>query len=123
MRSVPVIQQLVVKENLAEKRKHWYFAYHNQLVGFLVLLQIDSKGSTILVGFEDGVVRILNLQQMEGTDQHGHKLTDQSELILRQALKPHTDQVTALAVDHTGEILATAVSNKPLLKISPRLTR
>jgi hypothetical protein len=49
---------------------------------------------------------------MEGTDQHGRKLTDKSELILQQALKPHKQQVTTMAIDHKGEILATGVSYK-----------
>ena len=38
-----------------------------------VLLQVDPKGGTILVGFDDGVVRVLVFQKKEVVDVHGRK--------------------------------------------------
>ena len=76
---------------------------------FVFFWQVDPKGSTVLVGFEDGVVRALVFQKKETIDVHGRKHKDQSELALVQAFKPHSNDVTCLAVDSRGEILATAV--------------
>ena len=64
----------------------------------------------MLVGFEDGVVRVLNFQKKEVVDVHGRKQKDQSELFLKQAIKPHNQKVVSMAVDSKGEILATGVS-------------
>ena len=73
------------------------------------MYQVDPKGSTVLTGFDDGVLRILHVQKMEGTDQHGRKLMDKSEIVLKQAMKPHKSRVTAIALDSRGEIIATGV--------------
>ena len=35
--------------------------------------QVDPKGATILAGFNDGVVRVLNFQKQEVIDVHGKK--------------------------------------------------
>lgn len=75
----------------------------------MVSLQVDPKAATILVGFEDGVVRALVFQKKETVDVHGRKHKDQCELLLGQAFKPHSGSVTAMAVDSKGEILATGV--------------
>ena len=72
-------------------------------------MQVDTKGATIVAGFDDGVVRLLSFQKKETVDVHGRKHTDQTELALAQALKPHNGRVTCVAVDSTGEYLATGV--------------
>lgn len=65
----------------------------------------------MLAGFDDGVLRILSLQKVEGTDQHGRKQMDKSELVLKQALKPHKSRITSVDIDSKGELLATGVYN------------
>ena len=71
---------------------------------------MDPKGSTILVGFEDGVVRALNFHEKDELDVHGRKMKDSVELALKQAFKPHNGKVTAMAIEHRAEVLATGVS-------------
>ncbi len=75
-----------------------------------ILPQVDPKGSTLLVGFDDGVVRALTFQEKDEVDVHGRKVKDMTELVLKQAFKPHSGRVTALGMDHTAEVLATGVS-------------
>merc|ERR1712150_45336 len=79
---------------------------------------IDPKGSTILAGFDDGVVRILTFQKKEETDVHGRKKSDSSELALTQAFKPHNGRVTAMAIDSKGEILATGGDDNTVFFLS-----
>lgn len=52
---------------------------------------------------------MLSLQKVDGFDQHGRKLTNVSELVLTQAVKPHTKKITCLDIDAKSEILASAV--------------
>ena len=61
-----------------------------------------------MAGFADGVVRVLNFQKRDNTQQRKHK--EISELALKQAFKPHNGAVTALAIDSKGLYLATGVS-------------
>jgi len=85
------------------------------MFGIIFGFEVDPKGSSVLTGFEDGVVRVLNVQKIDGIDQHGRKLTDKSELVLKQALKPHKSRVTSMAIDSRGEVLATGVSSRLVL--------
>ena len=66
---------------------------------------MDPKGATIIVGFDDGVVRVLNFSKKEADK----KTKETSVLTLAQALKPHIGKVTSLALDSRGELLATGV--------------
>ncbi|XP_006812846.1 cilia- and flagella-associated protein 44-like, partial [Saccoglossus kowalevskii] len=71
---------------------------------------MDPKGATIVAGFDDGVVRVLNvykkeLKKPQSVDQVG------AQLVLKQVFKPHSKKVKALAVDSKGELLATGVSD------------
>ncbi len=67
-----------------------------------------------MTGFEDGVVRLLELY-----DPHRlHVVTGRSpkgdaKLCLKQAFKPHNAPVTAVAFERNGEILATGVRGFP----------
>ncbi|GFN89806.1 WD repeat-containing protein 52, partial [Plakobranchus ocellatus] len=71
-----------------------------------VPLTVDSKGSSVAVGYEDGVVRALNMTKLEGD--HSRRTDKQeAEIVLKQAFKPHNGRVTAMAFDGKGEILAT----------------
>ncbi|XP_034514454.1 cilia- and flagella-associated protein 44 isoform X2 [Ailuropoda melanoleuca] len=69
---------------------------------------VNYTGAQIIVGFEDGVVRILELYDPKGlTVFAGRKKISDADINLRQVFKPHTARVTALAYERDGEILAT----------------
>ncbi|XP_063081041.1 cilia- and flagella-associated protein 44 isoform X2 [Cavia porcellus] len=69
---------------------------------------VNYPGAQIVVGFEDGVVRILELYDPKGlTIFTGRKKILDADIYFKQVFKPHTAQVTALAYDRDGEILAT----------------
>uniref|UniRef100_A0A452TC09 Uncharacterized protein n=2 Tax=Ursus TaxID=9639 RepID=A0A452TC09_URSMA len=69
---------------------------------------VSYTGAQIIVGFEDGVVRILELYDPKGlTVFAGRKKISDADINLRQVFKPHTARVTALAYERDGEILAT----------------
>ena len=74
-----------------------------------VWFQIDPKGGTVYVGFNDGVVRVLQISkhhEQQIKKKHHHECS----LELLQAFKPHSADVTSMAIDSKGEILATGVS-------------
>ncbi|KAL2805099.1 cilia- and flagella-associated protein 44 isoform 2 [Daubentonia madagascariensis] len=69
---------------------------------------VSYTGAQISVGFEDGVVRILEIYDPKGlTIFAGRKKILDADLQLKHVFKPHTASVTALAYEHDGEILAT----------------
>ncbi|XP_073929246.1 cilia- and flagella-associated protein 44 isoform X2 [Castor canadensis] len=69
---------------------------------------VSNSGAQIIVGFEDGVVRILELYDPKGLAVFtGRKKILDADLNLKQVFKPHTAEVTALAYERDGEILAT----------------
>lgn len=76
---------------------------------------MDPKGSTLVAGFEDGVVRILTVSRTPENSTRKDK--NECELKLRQAFKPHSKRVMALAYDNKGELLATGVSRLAIVLI------
>ncbi|XP_074260450.1 cilia- and flagella-associated protein 44 isoform X3 [Saimiri boliviensis] len=69
---------------------------------------VSYTGAQIIVGFEDGVVRLLELYDPKGlTVFAGRKKILDADIQLKQVFKPHTACVTALAYERDGEILAT----------------
>lgn len=71
-------------------------------------LQVHRSGGLLIIGFEDGVVRLLQLYSTETP----HQLTwpntsGDVKLRLQQAFKPHKAAVTALSCER--DILATGV--------------
>uniref|UniRef100_A0A9L0R5H1 Cilia- and flagella-associated protein 44 n=1 Tax=Equus caballus TaxID=9796 RepID=A0A9L0R5H1_HORSE len=73
-----------------------------------VPLLVSYTGAQIIAGFEDGVVRILELYDPKKlTVFAGRKRILDAEIRLKQVFKPHTAHVTALAYERDGEILAT----------------
>uniref|UniRef100_A0A3B4XPH3 Cilia- and flagella-associated protein 44 n=1 Tax=Seriola lalandi dorsalis TaxID=1841481 RepID=A0A3B4XPH3_SERLL len=69
-------------------------------------------GGLLVTGFEDGVVRLLELYN----PQRLHVVTGRSpkgdaKLRLKQAFKPHNAPVTAVAYERNGDILATGSSD------------
>lgn len=63
------------------------------------------------MGFHDGVIRVLEIYNPQDLARvAGRTQVGDAELRLKQALKPHTEDVTAIAYEHNGDILATGVS-------------
>ncbi|GFR82702.1 cilia- and flagella-associated protein 44-like [Elysia marginata] len=75
-----------------------------------VPLTVDTKGSSVVVGFHDGVVRSLTVTKLEGDHSRRHE-KQEAEIVLKQAFKPHNGPVTAMAFDGKGEVLATGSSD------------
>ena len=69
--------------------------------------QVNEKGGLLVTGFQDGVVRLLELLDPQGV--HALAGSGDAELRLKQALKPHNAPVTAIAYERNGEVLATGV--------------
>ena len=70
--------------------------------------QVDPKGGTVVVGFADGVVRVLSVSKLLD-DASRKKKHHECSLLLLQATKPHSHPVTSLAIDNKGEVLASGV--------------
>uniref|UniRef100_A0A3B4Z8J5 Uncharacterized protein n=1 Tax=Stegastes partitus TaxID=144197 RepID=A0A3B4Z8J5_9TELE len=69
---------------------------------------VNQTGGLLVAGFEDGVVRLLELF----TAPRLHAVAGRdSKLRLKQAFKPHNAPVTAVAFERNGEILATGSSD------------
>ncbi|XP_053372820.1 cilia- and flagella-associated protein 44-like [Mercenaria mercenaria] len=67
---------------------------------------IDPKGGSVIVGFEDGVVRSLSVGRID-EESTRRKKHHECSMELLQAFKPHSKAVTSLAMDARGEILAS----------------
>lgn len=62
------------------------------------------------MGFEDGVVRIIEVYDPKGLPvRTEYRHTENAEINLKQAFKPHAAAVTALAYEQNGNVLATGV--------------
>ncbi|XP_055500679.1 cilia- and flagella-associated protein 44-like [Leucoraja erinacea] len=71
-------------------------------------LERYPDGNIIVVGFHDGVIRVLEIYNPQDLARvAGRTQVGDAELRLKQALKPHTEDVTAIAYEHNGDILAT----------------
>ncbi|XP_009945583.1 PREDICTED: WD repeat-containing protein 52 [Leptosomus discolor] len=74
---------------------------------------VNPKGGLIAVGFEDGVVRIIEVYDPKGLPVlAGQTSTENAEIKLKQAFKPHATAVTALAYERNGDVLATGSKDK-----------
>ncbi|KAL4229263.1 hypothetical protein ACF0H5_012303 [Mactra antiquata] len=71
---------------------------------------IDPKGGSVIVGFEDGVVRSLGITKI-GEDSTRKKKHHECSVELLQAFKPHSKAVTSLAIDAHGDVLASGSSD------------
>lgn len=69
---------------------------------------MDPKGSTIIAGFEDGVVRVITVTKIPDRAS-GRRGKQDCEVTLEQAFKPHSKKVASLDIDSKGEILASGV--------------
>ncbi|XP_031440333.1 cilia- and flagella-associated protein 44 [Clupea harengus] len=69
---------------------------------------VHRASGLLAVGFKDGVVRLMEMyspQKLYGRSGVTHR--GELELRLRQAFKPHSAPVTAIAYERNGEIMAT----------------
>ncbi|KAG7498622.1 cilia-and flagella-associated 44 [Solea senegalensis] len=73
---------------------------------------VKESGGLLVTGFEDGVVRVLELYSAQRHHMlSGRNPRGDARLRLLQAFKPHTAAVTALAFDRQGDILASGSSD------------
>lgn len=71
---------------------------------------MDQSGGLLVTGFEDGVVRLLDLYDPQKLNEvHERRPIGEAKLRLKQAFKPHNAPVTAVAFERNGTILATGV--------------
>ncbi|XP_061656400.1 cilia- and flagella-associated protein 44-like isoform X3 [Syngnathoides biaculeatus] len=71
---------------------------------------VNQTGSLLVTGFEDGVVRLLELYDPSGLQiVTRHNL--EAQLRLKQAFKPHNAPITTVAYECNGAILATGSSD------------
>ncbi|KFQ82177.1 WD repeat-containing protein 52, partial [Phaethon lepturus] len=74
---------------------------------------VNPKGGLIAVGFEDGVVRIIEVYDPKGLPVlAGQTNTENAKINLKQAFKPHASAVTALAYERNGDVFATGSKDK-----------
>uniref|UniRef100_A0A8C0BKU2 Cilia and flagella associated protein 44 n=1 Tax=Buteo japonicus TaxID=224669 RepID=A0A8C0BKU2_9AVES len=74
---------------------------------------VNPKGGLIAVGFEDGVVRIIEVYDPKGLPVlAGQKNTENAKINLKHVFKPHATAVTALAYERNGDVLATGSKDK-----------
>nr|XP_020862787.1 cilia- and flagella-associated protein 44 isoform X2 [Phascolarctos cinereus] len=74
---------------------------------------VSYRGGLLVAGFEDGVIRILELFDPKGLVVFaGRRKVMAAQLHLKQAIKPHTAAVTAIAYEQNGEVLATGSKDK-----------
>lgn len=72
--------------------------------------QVNQSGGLSVTGFEDGVVRLLELYDPQRLHVvAGRSPKGDAKLRLKQAFKPHNALVTAVAYERNGDILATGV--------------
>lgn len=79
---------------------------------------MDQSGGLIVTGFEDGVVRLLDVYDPHKLSEvhHERRPIGEAKLRLKQAFKPHNEPVTAVAFDLNGKVLATGVRDLSLFK-------
>ncbi|KAF6778001.1 hypothetical protein AHF37_02391, partial [Paragonimus kellicotti] len=68
--------------------------------------QVDPKGKTLVAGFEDGVVRVLQFGENPETDPT-RKAKHFALLDLGQALKPHVKAINSMAYNEAGTYFVT----------------
>ncbi|KAM3873982.1 cilia- and flagella-associated protein 44 [Diretmus argenteus] len=74
----------------------------------------NQSGGLLATGFEDGVVRLLELfnpQRLHVVAGRSRSRKGDADLRLKQAFKPHNAPVTVIAYKHNGKILATGSSD------------
>ncbi|RMC07720.1 hypothetical protein DUI87_17199 [Hirundo rustica rustica] len=73
---------------------------------------VNPEGGQIAVGFEDGVVRIIEVYDPKLLPGHEDRTNETVEINLKQVFKPHAAAVTALAYESKGDVFATGSKDK-----------
>ncbi|XP_030912490.1 cilia- and flagella-associated protein 44 [Geospiza fortis] len=73
---------------------------------------VNPEGGLIAVGFEDGVVRIIEVYDPKVLPGHAGQANEIAEINLKQVFKPHAAAVTALAYEQKGGVFATGSKDK-----------
>ncbi|XP_051634918.1 cilia- and flagella-associated protein 44 isoform X1 [Manacus candei] len=74
---------------------------------------VNPAGGLVAVGFEDGVVRIIEVYDPKLLPGRAEQAsTEKAEINLKQAFKPHSAAVTALAYERNGDVFATGSKDK-----------
>ncbi|XP_040195062.1 cilia- and flagella-associated protein 44 [Rana temporaria] len=74
---------------------------------------VNPKGGLFVAGFQDGVIRILEVyNSSEMKLLAGRSGTQDAAISLKHAFKPHEAPVTCLAYERNGEILATGSTDR-----------
>ncbi|XP_053792410.1 cilia- and flagella-associated protein 44 isoform X1 [Vidua chalybeata] len=73
---------------------------------------VNPEGGLIAVGFEDGVVRIIEVYDPRRLPGHAGQASEIAEINLKQVFKPHGAAVTALAYERKGDVFATGSKDK-----------
>ncbi|NXN01379.1 CFA44 protein, partial [Sylvia borin] len=74
---------------------------------------VNPEGGQIAVGFEDGVVRIIEVYDPKLLPRHEEEEANEIvEINLKQVFKPHGAAVTALAYEPKGDVFATGSKDK-----------
>ncbi|XP_072781190.1 cilia- and flagella-associated protein 44 isoform X3 [Taeniopygia guttata] len=73
---------------------------------------VNPEGGLIAVGFEDGVVRIIEVYDPKRLPGHAGRANEIAEINLKQVFKPHAAAVTALAYKPKGDVFATGSKDK-----------
>ncbi|XP_017587422.1 PREDICTED: cilia- and flagella-associated protein 44 isoform X1 [Corvus brachyrhynchos] len=73
---------------------------------------VNPEGGLIAVGFEDGVVRIIEVYDPRLLPGHARQASQSAEINLKQVFKPHAAAVTALAYERKGRVFATGSKDK-----------
>ncbi|KAH9285904.1 Cilia- and flagella-associated protein 44 [Echinococcus granulosus] len=74
---------------------------------------IDPKGKTIVAGFADGVVRVMQITS-DDVENEENPSSQVVSIELMQVLKPHTDAVMTMDYDPEGVLFATASADKTI---------
>ncbi|XP_063718325.1 cilia- and flagella-associated protein 44-like isoform X2 [Symsagittifera roscoffensis] len=78
---------------------------------------VDPKGSTIVCGFGDGVLRVMRVTKRE-LDIHRKSRMGSASFTLTQVLKPHNADVTAIQFNQDYTYLVTGSSDKTIFFFS-----
>ncbi|XP_014734065.1 PREDICTED: cilia- and flagella-associated protein 44 [Sturnus vulgaris] len=73
---------------------------------------VNPEGGLIAVGFEDGIVRIIEVYDPKLLPGREGQAKESAEINLKQVFKPHTAAVTALAYERKGDVFATGSKDK-----------
>ena len=65
-----------------------------------------------MVGFGDGVVRHITLLKTDDNVNRNKRSMSPITMKLAQVFKPHLKDVSCMAIDGQGKVLATGVSNR-----------